>query len=165
MNIVRGCGPDGAAPTRAPHAPQKAKPTCTLLPQLGQAISPAGAGPPVVLTGAGVVDGWMFPAVARGAGVGPANGFGGSENGTGAGIFGESFQGIPPFGLGAVVPAELRSSPALTVAAIAAGMPPMGGGGRTVRAVSSGPSFPRPVLEAGAGAGRASSFPQPRQNL
>ena len=108
----------------------------------------------------------MFPPVARDAGAGPASGFGGREKGTGAGILGESFQGIPPFGLGAAAPAELRSSPALTVAAIAAGRPPpIGAGGRTVRAVSMGPSFPRPALGAGAGAGRASSFPQPRQNL
>jgi len=120
------------------------------------------------LRGLGVADGWGAPAVGREAAAGPASGFGGSENGTGAGIFGESFHGMPPFGL-AAAPAALRNSPALTVAAMAAGNPPIGAGGRTVRAVSSGPSFvgtgARPPPGEGAGAGRASSFPQPRQNL
>ena len=51
-----------------------------------------------------------------------------------------------------------------SVNVLAIGMP-MGAGGSTVRAVSSGPSFPRPALGAGAAAGRTSSFPQPRQNL
>jgi hypothetical protein len=69
---------------------------------------------------------------------------------------------MPPF-FGAA-PAEFRSSPELTVAAIAAGMP-IGAGGRTVLAVSSGPSFATLAPGAGAAAGRASSFPQPRQNL
>src|SRR5438105_7706887 len=101
--------------------------------------------------------------VERGAAAGPASGLGGSENGTGAGILGESFQGMPPLGLAA--PVELRSSPALTVAAIPAGKPAIAAGGRTVRAVSSDPSLPRPALGEGAAAGRASSFPQPRQNL
>jgi len=144
-----------------PQAPQNAKPTWTLRPQFGQAISPAG--PPVGLSGAGVVDGWIPAPVERGAAPGPASGLGGSWKGTGAGILGESFQGIPPLGLAA--PAEFLSSPALTVAAIAAGIPPSGAGGNTVRAVSSGPSLPTPALGEGAGAGRASSFPQPRQNL
>jgi hypothetical protein len=71
---------------------------------------------------------------------------------------------MPPFGL-AAAPPELRSSPELTVAAIEAGIPPKGAGGSTVLAVSSGPSLPRPALGEGAGAGRDSSFPQPRQNL
>jgi len=90
---------------------------------------------------------------------------GGRLNGTGAGIFGESFQGIPLLGLATA--AELRSSPELAVVAIAPDTPPIGAGGNTVRAVSIGPSFPRAALGvgAGAGAGRASSFPQPRQNL
>src|SRR6187431_678602 len=83
MNIVRGwtvpCGPEVAEPIRVPQAPQNAKPTCTVLPQFGQVRSLPGAGPPVGLTGAGVVEGWMPPApVSRGAGVGPARGFGGS---------------------------------------------------------------------------------------
>src|SRR6185369_7400807 len=155
MNIVRGpptvpCGPEGAAPTRAPHAPQKAKPTWTGRPQFGHAISVPGAGPPTGFVGAGVADGWAAPPVERGADAGPARGFGGNENGTGAGIFGESFQGIPPLGFTAA--GELRSSPELTVAAIAAGMAPLSGaGGSTVRAASIGPSLPRPGLGAGAG--------------
>ena len=49
--------------------------------------------------------------------------------------------------------------------AIAAGRPLIGAGGSTVRAVSSAPSFESPAPGEGAGAGRASSFPQPRQNL
>src|SRR5436190_3403411 len=129
MNMVRGaptvpCGPDGAAPTRAPQAPQNANPSWTGRPQFGQAISP-GAGPPTGFTGPGVVEGCPAPPVDRPAGAGPASGLGGSENGTGAGIFGESFQGIPPLGLAAAP--ELRSSPELTVAAIAAGIAPLMG--------------------------------------
>src|SRR5262245_49083781 len=78
MNIVRGCGPDCADPIRVPQAPQNANPACTPLPQFGQTISPPGAGPPVGLVGAGVVDGWIPPPVDRAAGAGPASGFGGS---------------------------------------------------------------------------------------
>ena len=89
MNIVRGCGsptvaagPEGAAPMRVPHAPQNAKPTLTpRLPQVGQGTS---FGPQ---RAAGAADRRVrsAPAVrrrrhrwARGAGVGPARGFGGS---------------------------------------------------------------------------------------
>jgi hypothetical protein len=77
---------------RVPQAPQKAKPTWTILPQFGQAISlvpaagaAAGAGPPVTRMGAGVAPAGTpipppllaEPDVTRGAGV-PASGFGGS---------------------------------------------------------------------------------------
>jgi len=48
---------------------------------------------------------------------------------------------MPPLGFGAA-PAELRNSPELTVAAIPADGIPRGAGGRTVRAVSIGPSPP-----------------------
>lgn len=107
---------------RVPHEPQKAKFAWTSLPQLGQGIS-ADAG-----TAAGGVTGsernrgaeaaWApartgpgvgaFDNGAEGLGAGvaagiPPSGFGGSWNeaggAKGAGIFGESFQGIPLLGL------------------------------------------------------------------
>ncbi len=179
---------------RVPQAPQKANPTCTGLPQVGQAISPPPAG--LFITGAGVgaiAAGEAAPACARatvgagvptdagppfvpaleldpGPGVGPASGFGGSWNGIGSGIRGESFQGIPPR---AFAPAGegVRNSPATADAG--------GPGGSTVRAVSrvgsaapdavtTGPGVgPRPAdgeVATGA-AGFNSSLPQPRQNL
>src|SRR5579863_108613 len=127
MNIVRGPvaapGLEGCRAMRFPQAPQKAKPTWTILPQLGQGISlPAGAaaggGPPVTRTGAGVAPAGMptepplltEPDVTRGAGA-PASGFGGSWNGMGAGILGESPHGMPLLALGTAGD-EVRSSPA-----------------------------------------------------
>src|SRR5450432_1781532 len=162
MNIVRGGPPtvvdepEGCLAIRVPQPPQKANPIWTILPQVGQGISPAGAGaaPPVARSGPGVPPraptALAPPEVERGAGAGPASGFGGSWKGTADGILGESPQGMPPRILG-TAGEELRSSPA-TVAAI-------GPGGSTVRAVSSEGSM------AGIGAGFTSSLPQPRQNL
>jgi hypothetical protein len=106
--------------------------------------------------------------VSRGPGVGPARGFGGNWNGIGSGIFGESFQGMPPRGF-APAGEGVRNSPATAEAG--------GPGGNIVRAVSSGGSGAagatatgagvgaRPAEEAGGAAGLTSSLPQPRQNL
>jgi hypothetical protein len=85
----------------------------------------------------------------------------------GAGIFGESFQGMPPRGL-APAGEGVRSSPATAEAG--------GPGGSIVRAVSSDGSGAAGVFAAGMGAGTGavgaaaaagftSSLPQPRQNL
>src|SRR5580693_212917 len=143
MNMVRGPvaarGPDACFAMRVPQAPQKANPACTPLPQVGQGTSPpptAGEGvspaAPVTRTGAGVAPAGTptappllvpTPAVTRGAGV-PASGFGGSWNGIGAGILGESPQGMPLRALGAAGE-EVRSSPATAA--------PIEAGGSTVR--------------------------------
>jgi hypothetical protein len=207
MKTVRGgtaaaaaaAAPDGWREIRVPQAPQKAKPGCTILPQLGQMISPTGpvvTGPGVgpvgetaaaapvgrpAATGGGVTSDegpplLPAPEVTRGPGVAPADsGFGGSwKDGIGAGIFGESPQGMPPRGLAAVGDA-VRSSPATADAG--------GPGGRIVRAVSSGDgsggaagadvatgtgveaAAGDAAAGAGAAAGFTSSLPQPRQNL
>jgi hypothetical protein len=93
--------------------------------------------------------------IATGAGVGSSAGA--PENApfgcSGAGIFGESPQGIPPFGLAVAI----EGSGVGSVASIPAW--DLRSGGRMVRAVSRG---------AGSRAGLAAaliSFPQPRQNL
>ncbi|HVT68915.1 MAG TPA: hypothetical protein VHF26_14285, partial [Trebonia sp.] len=130
--------------------------------------------PPVgrATTGGGVTIEAAFPPltgpVTRGPGVAPASGLGGRLNGMGAGIFGESPQGIPPRGLAAAAEG-VRSSPATAEAG--------GPGGKIVRAVSIGGSGAGGVVAAGAGvdtgdpagaaaaAGFTSSLPQPRQNL
>ena len=61
---------------------------------------------------------------------------------------------MPPFGFGAP-PAELRSSPELTVAAIAAGMPADRRGRQHRPRRLQRPSLPDRALGEGAGAGRA----------
>jgi hypothetical protein len=164
MYMVRGWptgadGPDEARAMRAPHEPQKAKLACTVFPQVGHGISPAGAGPPTGGDGRGVTVGAATvlakpapniaptvepgavrpggPARSAGAG-GAASGLGGIWNEPGAangvGILGESFQGMPLFGRAAAGGVTDRSSPA--AAALPMLPPPPGGGGRTVRAVS-----------------------------
>jgi hypothetical protein len=69
---------------------------------------------------------------------------------SGIGILGESFQGMPPFGLAGCGVVDETSSP--------------GSGGRTVRAVSMG-SGSRVGRGSGFAAAPFSSLPQPRQNL
>ena len=176
---------------RVPQAPQKAKPGGTGRPQFGQ-LEPSGAA-----TGAGATAGAVAaptdderapnqPAatsvdaagMATGAGVGdaanepaatppPAD----DPGATTEGIFGESFQGIPLFGLaagkGVVAPAGGVSAAAgLTATGAGVGSPAIaeargaGSGGRIVRAVSTGSGS----REAAFGAAFI-SFPQPRQNL
>ncbi len=111
---------------------------------------------------------FVTPPVTRGPGVAPPSGLGGRLKGMGAGIFGESLQGMPPRGL-APAGEGVRSSPATAEAG--------GPGGKMVRAVSIAGSGAGGVLAAGAGvgtgaaagagaaAGFTSSLPQPRQNL
>ena len=90
---------------RVPQEPQNAKPTWTGLPQVGQVVPPAAAGPgpgadsnagapvgdvgnrsPAPVTGVCALgDGWNAAAAA------------GDRT---AGILGESFQGMPPLGFG-----------------------------------------------------------------
>src|SRR5262245_51304645 len=155
MYMVRGCAPPtGAASPEAerailvPHEPQNANVGCTVFPQLGHGISPdagdgaAGRGATI---GAATVLARAAPEGAppsTRAAVAPtawiASGLGGSWNEgrgpEGAGIFGESFQGIPLRGLAAGDAGDV-SSPAAVVSGIPTDT--LGGGGRTVRAVSS----------------------------
>ena len=62
---VAALGLDGCRAVRVPQAPQKANPTWTIFPQVGQGISPAEAGAaagvaaPVTRTGAGVTPAGM----------------------------------------------------------------------------------------------------------
>ena len=118
---------------RVPQAPQKAKPGGTGRPQFGQ-LEPSGAA-----TGAG--DAANEPAATPP----PAD----DPGATTEGIFGESFQGIPLFGLaagkGVVAPAGGVSAAAgLTATGAGVGSPAIaeargaGSGGRIVRAVSTG---------------------------
>jgi hypothetical protein len=203
MYIVRGWAPSaGLAPEearaiRAPQEPQKAKFACTTFPQFGHDISPAGAvsgsdARTAAIGTAGVLDssGPGVGALDKGIGAGRGavatageapSGLGGSwkdaGGANGAGIFGESFQGMPLLGLGVA----LASSPA-------AALPPggaaakAGAGGRTVLAVSRSSAGSMVggvgIATRGAGVGRelggaatcmggalASSLPHPRQNL
>src|SRR5580692_10784872 len=84
MNIVRGGpptageAPEGCLAIRVPQPPQNAKPIWTILPQVGQGISPAdaaGAGPAVTRKGPGVPPSaptTLLPLeVGRGAAAGP----------------------------------------------------------------------------------------------
>jgi hypothetical protein len=195
MKAVRAggtaAGALGCRVMRVPQAPQKANPGWTVLPHVGQMISPAGpamTGPGVgpvadtcaaapggraAATGGGVTSDGPPPLVpvTLGPGVAP-------KDGMGFGIFGESFQGMPPRGF-AAAGEVVRSSPATADAG--------GPGGSIVRAVSSeegsgaaagggettGPGVSPAVgaateggaAGAGAAAGFTSSLPQPRQNL
>jgi hypothetical protein len=153
--------PEAARAMRVPHEPQNAKFACTTLPQLGHAISAegagiagAGAGRGGAATGAATVFASAGPAgypdaSASARAVGPllgaetggvASGFGGSWNEgggpKGAGIFGESFHGMPLRGFNTAGGVTDLSSPAALVSGMLTGGG-AGGGGRTVRAVSS----------------------------
>jgi hypothetical protein len=155
--------PEAARAMRVPHEPQNAKFACTTLPQLGHVISAEGAG--ITGAGAGAERGAATGAATVFASAGPAgnpdastsvarvgplllgtetggaaSGFGGSWNEgggpNGAGIFGESFQGMPLRGFITGGGVTARSSPAALVSGMLTGGG-AGGGGRTVRAVSS----------------------------
>jgi hypothetical protein len=153
--------PEAARAMRVPQEPQKAKFGCTTLPQLGHIISADGAGIAGAAAGRGATAAGAAATVFASAGpagnpdastsprVGPllgtetggaASGFGGSWNEgggpKGAGIFGESFQGMPLRGFSTGGGVTARNSPAALVSGMLTGGG-AGGGGRTVRAVSS----------------------------
>ena len=121
----------------------------------------AGAGPPVTRIGAGVAPAGMptappfAPEVTRGGGVAAASGFGGRWKGMGAGIFGESPQGMPPRALG-TAGEDVRSSPATAA--------PIGAGGRTVRSRAGIAAVCRLCLRLGLRGARARCWraPEPR---
>ena len=196
MNMVRG-GPAAAGAAafggramRVPQAPQNAKPTCTGLPQVGQAISragrrvghhrgrgrrhrarrrqgggrrPSGARASAAASRPRPGRRWS-PAVevSRGPGVAPASGFGGSWNGMGRGIRGESFHGMPPRGL-APAGEGVRSSPATADARAARAAAPCGRSPWPARA-QPGPSPPgrawAPVRPTGRTPAGAAGFTQ-----
>jgi len=178
MYIVRGDGAAAAAAfMRVPQAPQKANPGGTMRPQFGHGVPSTAAGAEATTAGDGVGTGagcaWGVPDTGRGAAQLPASVDPGVSGGGVAaprmpeatpppllgvmGIFGESFQGMPPLDLpgagGLRVGSGVGSLPRLPTAGFASG-------GRIVRAVSSGAGS----RVAGFGAGLI-SLPQPRQNL
>jgi hypothetical protein len=172
----------GAPDIRVPHAPQNAKPGVTIRPQLGQvcpsmdvwgvcwpaddaavavavaADSRTGARSAAVVGGAATDGGGVKDPMTPEAVAPPFCNDGAAA--VDAGIFGESFQGIPPFCRGmldAVDPPSVGggvgSLPAPCPIAVLSG-------GSMVRAVSSGAGSRAGALGAG-----LISLPQPRQNL
>jgi len=174
MYIVRGAAAAAApaAAMRVPQAPQKANPGATMRPQLGQTVPSTAGAVGACSTGcAAGVD------VGRDAAQVPTSVLAPGDDVTGGGvtepsvpdatppplwvgvmgIFGESFQGIPPF----CFPAEGGLNVGSGVGSLPR-LPAFGlrSGGSIVRAVSSGAGS----LVAALGAGLI-SLPHPRQNL
>jgi len=178
MYIVRGDGAAAAATfMRVPQAPQNANPGDTMRPQFGQTVPSTGAGAEATTAGDGVgaetgcdcgavvtgrgaaqLPGSVVPGVKGGGVTDPSMPEATPPPLAGVmGIFGESFQGIPPLalpGLGGLnVGSGVGSLPRLAEAGFASG-------GWIVRAVSSGAGSRLAAFGAA-----LISLPQPRQNL
>jgi hypothetical protein len=177
MYIVRGEGAAAATFIRVPQAPQNANPGDTMRPQFGHTVPSTAAGAEATTAGDGVGAEAGCACGVVGIGRGAAQFPGSVDPGVSGGgvtapsmpdatpppllgvmgIFGESFQGIPPLALpaagGLKVGSGVGSLPRLPETGFASG-------GRMVRAVSSGAGS----RVAGLGAGLI-SLPQPRQNL